>query len=137
MSEERDLLSKLDDAWSEDFKTNLQHYCDLAGQHIRKLRKEIDATHAEVVHTQDELGRLLHSAEAQRDEARKQLASARSTLERCRTVLGNMALENEGAIFNRWPINCEPLRSDARNLLPIIDSALTDDSGKEADNAQS
>ncbi|WP_315789825.1 hypothetical protein, partial [Bradyrhizobium sp. SZCCHNR3027] len=45
-------------------------------------------------------------------------------LERCRTVLGNMALENEGAIFNRWPINHEPLRNDARGLLPIIDAAL-------------
>lgn len=49
----------------------------------------------------------------------------RNALERARTVLGNMALENEGAIFRRWPINHEPLRSDARNLLPVIDEALT------------
>ena len=42
-------------------------------------------------------------------------------LERCRTVLGNMARENEGAIFNRWPISHEPLRADARNLLPLIE----------------
>lgn len=48
----------------------------------------------------------------------------RSLLERCRTVLGNMALENEGAIFNRWPISHEPLRHDAKNLVPLIDAAL-------------
>ena len=47
-----------------------------------------------------------------------------SVLRRCRTVLGNMALENETAIFNRWPINHEPLRNDARRLLPVIDAAL-------------
>lgn len=47
-------------------------------------------------------------------------------LMRCRTVLANMALENEGhkAIFNRWPISHEPLRSDAKNLVPLIDEAL-------------
>ncbi len=45
-------------------------------------------------------------------------------LMRCRTVLGNMAEENEGAIFRRWPINHEPLRADARNLVPLIDDAL-------------
>jgi hypothetical protein len=38
-----------------------------------------------------------------------------------------MAKENEGAIFNRWPIHHEPLRSDARNLLPLIDEVLGDD----------
>lgn len=48
-------------------------------------------------------------------------------LERCRTVLGNMAKENEGAIFFRWPIHHEPLRGDARNLLPLIDEALAED----------
>lgn len=57
----------------------------------------------------------------ERDEALESL------LERCGTVLGNMALENEtglGAIFNRWPISHEPLRSDAKNLVPLIDAAL-------------
>lgn len=48
----------------------------------------------------------------------------RNILQRCRTVLANMALENEGAIFRRWPINHEPLRADARNLLPLIDDVL-------------
>jgi hypothetical protein len=47
-------------------------------------------------------------------------------LERCRTVLGNMALENEGhaRIFNRWQISHEPLRGDAKGLLPLLDEAL-------------
>lgn len=55
-----------------------------------------------------------------------------SALERCRTVLGNMALENEehptmGYLFKvRWPINHEPLRADARGLLPVIEEALSD-----------
>ena len=52
------------------------------------------------------------------------LGGAKTVLMRCRTVLGNMALENEGAIFNRWPINHEPLRNDARSLLPVVDTAL-------------
>lgn len=47
-----------------------------------------------------------------------------AVLKRCRTVLGNMAIENEGAIFFRWPINHEPLRADARNLVPLIDEIL-------------
>jgi hypothetical protein len=50
----------------------------------------------------------------------------RGVLERCRTVLGNMALENEGRarIFRRWQISDEPLRNDAKNLLPLIDEIL-------------
>jgi hypothetical protein len=48
-----------------------------------------------------------------------------SVLERCRTILGNMALENASGVFTRrWPINHEPLRADAKNLLPEIDDAL-------------
>ena len=50
-------------------------------------------------------------------------------LERCRTVLGNMAQERDGfwnSLFGRrWPINHEPLRGDARNLLPLIDAKIT------------
>lgn len=49
-------------------------------------------------------------------------------LKRCRTVLGNMAEEREGywaeLTGRRWPINHEPLRADARNLLPLIDDIL-------------
>lgn len=44
---------------------------------------------------------------------------------RARTVLASMAKENEGAMFNRWPIHHEPLRADARHLLPVIDEALS------------
>jgi hypothetical protein len=47
-----------------------------------------------------------------------------SILLRCRTVLAKMADENEGAIFKRWPVNHEPLRADAKNLVPLIDEAL-------------
>ena len=54
------------------------------------------------------------------------VAKLEAALVRCKTVLGNMALENEGATFNRWPISHEPLRNDARNLLPVIDAALKD-----------
>ena len=53
-----------------------------------------------------------------------------AALRRCQTVLGNMAAENEGAIFNRWPINHEPLRNDARHLLPVIDAALAPEQEK-------
>lgn len=50
----------------------------------------------------------------------------RHVLERCRTVLANMAEEDEGGgLFTpHWPIHHEPLRADAKNLLPIIDAAL-------------
>lgn len=61
------------------------------------------------------------------DAAQKLLDKALTVLGRCHTVLFNMAKENEGAIFNRWPIHHEPLRSDARNLLPLIDEVLGDD----------
>ena len=49
-------------------------------------------------------------------------------LKRCRTVLGNMAAENPG-LWNsltgrRFPINHEPLRADAKNILPLIDAIL-------------
>jgi hypothetical protein len=58
------------------------------------------------------------------------VAELEAALRRCQTVLGNMAEENEGAIFNRWPINHEPLRNDARNLLPEIDAALASEQDK-------
>lgn len=53
-----------------------------------------------------------------------EIARLRNVLERAQTILGNMADENEGAIFNRWPISHEPLRADARALLPEIAAAL-------------
>lgn len=65
--------------------------------------------------------RAIASRLAWREEAEK-LARL---LVRCRTVLGNMAEENEGAIFNRWPISHEPLRADAKGLVPLLDEALS------------
>lgn len=63
-----------------------------------------------------------HSCE--RDALKEEIYVLRHALKRAQNVLNNMAKENEGAIFFRWPINHEPLRADARNLLPIIDEAL-------------
>lgn len=69
-----------------------------------------------------------HKTEAVEVEAlRRELDRAIYVLSRCHTVLFNMARENEGAIFFRWPINHEPLRHDARSLLPLIDEVLGDD----------
>lgn len=64
------------------------------------------------------------TAEAERGRLKVERDEARGLLGRCRTVLGNMARENEGAIFNRWPISHEPLRADARNLLPLIEKEM-------------
>jgi hypothetical protein len=56
-------------------------------------------------------------------------------LERCETVLGNMAKENVGwrRFLWRWQISDEPLRNDAKNLLPLIEAALTCPDGEKAD----
>jgi len=78
-----------------------------------------------------EFGTRAESAEAALAKRDEEVARLRGVLTRCRTILGNMAKENEGAIFCRWPISHEPLRADARHLLPIIDEALT----KEPTNA--
>lgn len=63
---------------------------------------------------------------AERDALRERIALWETW---ARPVLTNMALENEGAIFARWPINHEPLRADAKHALEAIDAALT--AGKE------
>jgi len=51
-----------------------------------------------------------------------------TALARAATVLGNMAAENRLPWWNfwtpRWRISCEPLRNDARNLLPVIQDLL-------------
>lgn len=70
-------------------------------------------------------GLTLHITAQERDA----ILNAFTTLERCRTILENMAKENEGIVRwlgNRWPIHHEPLRVDAKALLPIIDEALND-----------
>lgn len=43
---------------------------------VARLRKEADTAHAEVVHTQDELGALLHAAEAKLAQALSQVEDA-------------------------------------------------------------
>ena len=63
------------------------------------------------------------------EELEARIEALQATLERCRTVLGNMALEGDG-LLRRWAIHHEPLRSDARNLLPVIDAALDKDAGQ-------
>lgn len=63
----------------------------------------------------------------ERDVGNDSPVRLRALLERARTILGNMALENDPRIafkFQRWPISHEPLRADARALLPEIDAAL-------------
>ena len=64
--------------------------------------------------------------EAENAKKAAKIRALRLLLERCRTVLGNMALENKGAnpLRRRWPFHHEPLRNDARGLLPVIDMAL-------------
>ena len=52
------------------------------------------------------------------------IAALEDVLHSSRMILGNMAAENKDAIINRWPIKHEPLRADARNLLPLIDKVL-------------
>ncbi len=48
---------------------------------------------------------------------------------RARTILENMARENDRKWWqfwiSRWDINDEPLRNDARNLLPLIKEYLS------------
>jgi hypothetical protein len=54
--------------------------------------------------------------------------SAQWALERAETILTNMAEERSGfwdcLLGRRWPVNHEPLRSDARNALPDIRRAI-------------
>ena len=83
--------------------------------------KMTDTVDCPALHARDiaRLERLLNIAATERDRLH-------SVLERARCILNNMAWENAGAIFNRWPIGHEPLRNDARNLLPEVDAALRD-----------
>lgn len=63
-------------------------------------------------------------------EQLEEIEDLKSVLRRCRTVLGNMAAESNPppgwlSIRSRWAISDEPLRHDAKNLLPVIDDALS------------
>ncbi|UGB26399.1 hypothetical protein LPC10_01925 [Methylorubrum sp. B1-46] len=75
--------------------------------------------------------RLSAFGEVERDREIERLQNEnenlRHALDRTRNVLNNMAMEHETgwrSIFARWPIHHEPLRSDARGLLPVVDAAL-------------
>lgn len=49
-----------------------------------------------------------------------------AVISRAETILANMARENEKGIAfgrQRWPIHHEPLRADAKGLLPEFDTA--------------
>ena len=66
--------------------------------------------------------RLQEGQRADKAEAERRLALI--MLDHCRTILSNLARENEGAIFDRWPIKAEPLRADAKRLLPELAELL-------------
>jgi hypothetical protein len=55
-----------------------------------------------------------------------ELARLVCAIHRARTILANMAEENPnaGVFASRWPISHEPLRADARNLLPELNEIL-------------
>jgi hypothetical protein len=100
---------------------------------IVELADRIEALEAEL-ESQDKksakiVDGILAAAHKDHVSAAARIEALEATLRRCQTVLANMALENKGAIFNRWPINHEPLRNDARNLLPVIEAALDQDAG--------
>lgn len=59
--------------------------------------------------------------------AGKLLAEAVATLRRCESLCRHLTQENTGLrryLVSRWPINHEPLRADAANLLPDIRAAI-------------
>lgn len=73
-----------------------------------------------------EEARLGHAARTTSmiDRLKAENAHLRVALLRARTVLGNMAMERPDATFFRWIVPHEPLRADAKELLPVIDTAL-------------
>jgi hypothetical protein len=79
-------------------------------------------------------GKVIDQLRQERDELQARVARLETALQRAQTILANMAQENKGAVFNRWPINHEPLRADAQSLLPIIDAALSAPAAKGGEN---
>ena len=78
-------------------------------------------------HTGGETAPFLREAAEEIDRLAAENVDLRHALGRTRNVLNNMAMEHATgwrSIFARWPIHHEPLRSDARGLLPVIDAAL-------------
>ncbi|WP_437870913.1 hypothetical protein ACSD7O_14315 [Methylorubrum extorquens] len=90
-----------------------------------KLRKANERFRCE--HTGGETAPFLREAAEEIDRLAAENVDLRHALGRTRNVLNNMAMEHATgwrSIFARWPIHHEPLRSDARGLLPVIDAAL-------------
>lgn len=60
------------------------------------------------------------------------LDALKAALTRTHVVLANMAAEIQPhrPWHSRWPIHHEPLRADARRMLPIVDAALALAEGK-------
>ena len=71
---------------------------------------------------------MLEKIAEEMKQQRAEIERLRDALRRAETILSNMAEENN-SMFDRWPIHHEPLRADARNLLPQIRAALGE--GKE------
>jgi hypothetical protein len=86
--------------WRVSYRDWAQEMCDQTDAFMERHRAELAA------------------AQRVKDEALGQLSC-------CETILSNMAQENEGAIFNRWPISHEPLRADAKNRLPSVRAFLS------------
>ena len=101
---------------------------DYVDKHLKRLVEKgpdtLASLRAEVASKNEQFQQYARKMELDMNALAAENERLRAALGRARTVLGNMALENEGAIFNRWPIQHEPLRADARNLLPVIDAAL-------------
>jgi chromosome segregation ATPase len=94
---------------------------------VLEQAKRAERAEAEVTRLTEEEAEAVkyHRQRAERAEAR--VSDLEVVLHSSRTILGNMAAENKDAIINRWPIKHEPLRADARNLLPLIDKVLYGD----------
>lgn len=123
MTNYTELLAKLK-RLAEHEGDGLARECEAA---ISALIGERDDTEAERAHhdimsqsLRVDLDLMRQRAEA----AEARAAEYESVLARANTILGNMAEENEGAVFNRWPIHHEPLRADAKALLPVMTAAL-------------
>ena len=126
MSDLSERLLKQAEAWDGEPGNLLEEAAD----EIASLRAQRASERKEVAGEIERLRQLLDRTTSESLRVHTQLASARKALERCRTVMCNMALENTdflSSVFQRWPISHEPLRADARNLLPVIEAALTDE----------
>jgi hypothetical protein len=63
---------------------------------------------------------------------RNESVQLRAALSRARTILENMAAERVNP-WRRWVVHHEPLRADAKALLPIINAILPTPPKQERD----